>query len=66
MGWVEGQWRHILVIAAAAASYELAVVVEGSGFIAACQLASFSVPLAYRSAADAPRSAAADPQAGPS
>jgi NhaP-type Na+/H+ or K+/H+ antiporter len=34
-GWVEGQWRHIVVIAAAAAAYELAVVVQGSGFIAA-------------------------------
>ena len=33
--FLEAPWRHIVVIATAAAAYELAVVVQGSGFIAA-------------------------------
>ena len=60
MGWVEGQWRHILVIAAATASYELAVVVEGSGFIAAW-VAGLVFGTVLRSATDTPRSAADTP-----
>jgi sodium/hydrogen antiporter len=75
MGWVEGQWRHILVITAATAAYELAVVVEGSGFIAAwvaglvfgtvLRSATDTLRSATdtpRSATDTPRSAAAAPQ----
>ena len=67
-GWVEGQWRHILVIAAAMASYELAVVTEGSGFIAAWVAGLVfgtvlrSATDSPHSATDSPRSAAADPQ----
>src|SRR5205823_7359507 len=60
-GWVEGQWRHIVVIAAAVAAYELAVVVEGSGFIAAW-VAGLAFGTVLRAATDTPRSAAADPQ----
>lgn len=55
-GWVEGQWRHILVITAAMAAYELAVVVEGSGFIAAW-VAGLVFGTVLRSATDTPHSA---------
>ncbi|MFF8414284.1 cation:proton antiporter domain-containing protein [Streptomyces omiyaensis] len=34
-GWITREGRHVYVLAVAAASYELAVVVDGSGFIAA-------------------------------
>ncbi|MFF2774077.1 cation:proton antiporter [Streptomyces sp. NPDC058052] len=34
-GWITREWRHVYVLAVAALSYELAVVVDGSGFIAA-------------------------------
>ncbi|MET7684621.1 cation:proton antiporter [Streptomyces sp. NPDC005423] len=34
-GWVSREWRQIYVLAVAAGSYTLAVVVDGSGFIAA-------------------------------
>jgi NhaP-type Na+/H+ or K+/H+ antiporter len=34
-GWVTWQWRQIYLLAVAGASYELAVVADGSGFIAA-------------------------------
>ncbi|MER8034988.1 cation:proton antiporter domain-containing protein [Streptomyces hydrogenans] len=34
-GWITREWRHVYVLAVAAASYEVAVVVDGSGFIAA-------------------------------
>ncbi|MEU4270072.1 cation:proton antiporter [Streptomyces sp. NPDC026092] len=34
-GWVTREWGQVYVLAAAVASYELAVVVDGSGFIAA-------------------------------
>ncbi|GAA2474095.1 cation:proton antiporter [Streptomyces longisporus] len=34
-GWVTRQWREVLVLALAAVSYELAVITDGSGFIAA-------------------------------
>ena len=61
VGWVEGQWRHILVIATAMAAYGLAVVIEGSGFIAAW-VAGLVFGTVLRSAAETPRSAAADPQ----
>jgi sodium/hydrogen antiporter len=60
-GWVEEQWRHILVITAAMAAYELAVVVEGSGFIAAW-VAGLIFGTVLRSATDTPRPAAAAPQ----
>ncbi|MCX4858579.1 hypothetical protein [Streptomyces canus] len=33
--WVTREWRQVLVLAVAAASYELGVVTDGSGFIAA-------------------------------
>lgn len=54
-GWVEGQWRHILVITAAMAAYELAVVVEGSGFIAAW-VAGLVFGTVLRSATNTPHS----------
>jgi len=57
-GWVEEQWRHILVITAAMAAYELAVVIEGSGFIAAW-VAGLIFGTVLRSATDTPRPAAA-------
>jgi NhaP-type Na+/H+ or K+/H+ antiporter len=60
-GWVEEQWRHILVITAAMAAYELAVVIEGSGFIAAWA-AGLIFGTVLRSATDTPRPAAAAPQ----
>jgi NhaP-type Na+/H+ or K+/H+ antiporter len=60
-GWVEEQWRHILVITAAMAAYELAVVVKGSGFIAAW-VAGLIFGTVLRSATDTPRPAAAAPQ----
>jgi NhaP-type Na+/H+ or K+/H+ antiporter len=59
-GWVEGQWRHILVITAAMAAYELAVVVEGSGFIAAW-VAGLVFGTVLRSATNTPRSATDTP-----
>ncbi|GAA2800246.1 cation:proton antiporter [Kitasatospora paracochleata] len=34
-GWVTAEWRQIYVLAVAAGPYELAVVADGSGFIAA-------------------------------
>ena len=34
-GWVTREWRQVHVLAVAAASYELGVVTDGSGFIAA-------------------------------
>ncbi|MFH8728857.1 cation:proton antiporter domain-containing protein [Streptomyces termitum] len=34
-GWITREWRQVYVLAVAAASYELAVVTHGSGFIAA-------------------------------
>jgi NhaP-type Na+/H+ or K+/H+ antiporter len=60
-GWVEEQWRHILVITAAMAAYELAVAVKGSGFIAAW-VAGLIFGTVLRSATDTPRPAAAAPQ----
>jgi NhaP-type Na+/H+ or K+/H+ antiporter len=60
-GWVEGQWRHILVITAAMAAYELAVVVEGSGFIAAW-VAGLVFGTVLRSATNTPRPATNTPR----
>ncbi|NUQ97370.1 MAG: hypothetical protein HOY79_12745 [Streptomyces sp.] len=46
-GWVAREWRQILVLAAAAGSYELAVITDGSGFIAAW-VAGFAFGYALR------------------
>ncbi|MGY1501122.1 cation:proton antiporter domain-containing protein [Streptomyces sp. QTS52] len=46
-GWVTGEWRQAYPLALAAASYELAVVTDGSGFIAAW-LAGFAFGFALR------------------
>ncbi|GGV06641.1 sodium:proton antiporter [Streptomyces litmocidini] len=46
-GWVSREWAQLFVPAAAAAAYTLAVVVDGSGFIAAW-VAGFSFGLALR------------------
>ena len=46
-GWVTREWRQILVLAVAAASYELAVTTDGSGFIAAW-VAGFAFGYALR------------------
>lgn len=47
LGWVTREWRQILVLAVAAASYELAVITDGSGFIAAW-VAGFAFGYALR------------------
>ncbi|KOU74602.1 hypothetical protein ADK57_06990 [Streptomyces sp. MMG1533] len=46
-GWVTREWRHVYLLAVAAASYELAVVTDGSGFIAAW-VAGFAFGFALR------------------
>ncbi|MEV0637935.1 cation:proton antiporter [Streptomyces sp. NPDC050619] len=46
-GWVTREWRQIYPLALAAASYELAVVTDGSGFIAAW-VAGFAFGFALR------------------
>lgn len=53
-GWVSGTWRQVFVLALAAGSYTLAVVVDGSGFIAAW-VAGFAFSASQR------RSTAAEP-----
>ena len=61
-GWVSREWAQLFVPAVAAAAYALAVVTEGSGFIAAW-VAGFSFGLALRRfRATGP---AAEPQEGP-
>ncbi|WP_329546148.1 cation:proton antiporter [Streptomyces sp. NBC_01356] len=54
-GWVSGDWAQVFVLAVAAGSYTLAVVVGGSGFIAAW-VAGFALGVSLRqgAAADAP------------
>jgi len=51
-GWVGGVWRQVFALAVAAGSYTLAVVVDGSGFIAAW-VAGFALGVALRRAAPA-------------
>ncbi|WSY86681.1 cation:proton antiporter [Streptomyces sp. NBC_00876] len=46
-GWVTRQWRHVYLPAVAAGAYELAVVTDGSGFIAAW-VAGFACGFALR------------------
>ncbi len=46
-GWVAWEWRQVYLPAVAAAAYELAVVTDGSGFIAAW-VAGFACGLALR------------------
>ncbi|WP_051838422.1 cation:proton antiporter [Streptomyces sp. NRRL WC-3742] len=46
-GWITREWRQILVLAVAAASYGLAAVTHGSGFIAAW-VAGFAFAYAMR------------------
>ncbi|MEV0938576.1 cation:proton antiporter [Streptomyces phaeochromogenes] len=46
-GWVTREWRQVYVLAVAAASYELGVVTDGSGFIAAW-VAGFAFGFALR------------------
>ncbi|WP_406400393.1 cation:proton antiporter [Streptomyces sp. NBC_00879] len=46
-GWVTREWRQVYVLAVAAAAYELGVVTEGSGFIAAW-VAGFACGFALR------------------
>ena len=58
-GWVSGDWRQVFVLAVAAGSYALAVVVEGSGFIAAW-VAGFAFGGALRRDAPADEAAADD------
>ncbi|MFF4255131.1 cation:proton antiporter [Streptomyces sp. NPDC001663] len=45
--WVSRDWRQVFVLAAAVGSYTLAVVVDGSGFIAAW-VAGFAFGVSYR------------------
>ncbi|AVZ77751.1 hypothetical protein SLUN_31285 [Streptomyces lunaelactis] len=46
-GWVTGEWRQVYVLAVAGASYELGVLTDGSGFIAAW-VAGFAFGFALR------------------
>lgn len=46
-GWIGSDWRQVFVLAVAAGSYTLAVVVDGSGFIAAW-VAGFAFGVALR------------------
>lgn len=46
-GWVTREWRQVYLLAVAAGSYELAVVTDGSGFIAAW-VAGFAFGFALR------------------
>ncbi|MFD3498954.1 cation:proton antiporter [Streptomyces sp. NPDC058678] len=46
-GWVTREWRQVYLLAVAVASYELAVVTDGSGFIAAW-VAGFAFGFALR------------------
>jgi sodium/hydrogen antiporter len=46
-GWIGHDWRQVFVLAVAAGSYTLAVVVDGSGFIAAW-VAGFAFGVALR------------------
>ncbi|MFF9016903.1 cation:proton antiporter [Streptomyces sp. NPDC014870] len=52
-GWVTKEWGQVYVLAVAVASYELAVVVDGSGFIAAW-VAGFAFGHALRHAPAVP------------
>lgn len=56
--FLEQRWRHIVVIATAAAAYELAIVVQGSGFIAAW-VAGLAFGTVLRAGGDKARSDAA-------
>jgi NhaP-type Na+/H+ or K+/H+ antiporter len=49
-GWVTDEWRQVFVLAVAAGSYALAVVIDGSGFIAAW-VAGFALGAALRQGA---------------
>lgn len=51
-GWVSPAWRQLFVLAVAAGSYTLAVVVDGSGFIAAW-VAGFAFGVSLRQTAPA-------------
>ncbi|WP_371634800.1 cation:proton antiporter [Streptomyces zaomyceticus] len=46
-GWITREWRHVYLPAVAAGAYELAVVTDGSGFIAAW-VAGFACGFAIR------------------
>ncbi|MCX5232539.1 sodium:proton antiporter [Streptomyces sp. NBC_00233] len=46
-GWITREWRHVYLPAVAAGAYELAVVTDGSGFIAAW-VAGFACGFALR------------------
>ncbi|MGW2202051.1 cation:proton antiporter [Streptomyces sp. NPDC001774] len=46
-GWVSDDWRQVFVLAVAAGSYTLAVVVDGSGFMAAW-VAGFALGVSLR------------------
>ncbi|MFD7321667.1 cation:proton antiporter [Streptomyces sp. NPDC059875] len=62
-GWVSDGWRQVFVLAVAAGGYALAVVVDGSGFIAAWAAGfAFGVSLRQSATVDAP--AAGDDTAG--
>uniref|UniRef100_UPI000A3A3664 cation:proton antiporter n=1 Tax=Streptomyces sp. NRRL B-24572 TaxID=1962156 RepID=UPI000A3A3664 len=54
-GWVGDDWRQVFVLAVAAGSYTVAVVVDGSGFIAAWAAGfAFGVALRHSATADTP------------
>ncbi|MFH8258547.1 cation:proton antiporter domain-containing protein [Streptomyces roseolus] len=62
-GLITREWRHVYVLAIAAGSYELAVVVDGSGFIAAW-VAGFAFGHALRNVPATPGRAAPSETAG--
>ncbi|GAA3772086.1 cation:proton antiporter [Streptomyces coacervatus] len=62
-GWVDGEWRQVLVLAVAAASYDLAVLTDGSGFIAAW-VAGFAFGYALRRFPATTGSEPAEPESG--
>ncbi|MFE4591788.1 cation:proton antiporter [Streptomyces laurentii] len=62
-GWVTDEWRQVFVLAVAAGSYALAVVIDGSGFIAAW-VAGFALGTSLRRGARRAAVSAAEAAAG--
>ncbi|MEU5715376.1 cation:proton antiporter [Streptomyces sp. NPDC020403] len=64
-GWITDDWRQTFVLAVAMGAYTLAVVIEGSGFIAAWVAGfAFGVSLRRREPAGAPAGRPSDSPAG--
>ncbi|MBF9068059.1 cation:proton antiporter [Streptacidiphilus fuscans] len=63
-GWVTAEWRQIYVLAVAFGAYTVAVVTQGSGFIAAW-VAGFAFARSLRSPVPVPGTGKAGAEAGP-